>query len=128
MQISGYGATQASNVQRAGQRRSSGFEQVVNAEMGQKDQVTVSTTGSPGQVGVLSASEKSFFNESFGMNVFGNESTKGSVVSSEGASVLNSQEISFFQKSFSAEQSSATYTRGGSYGQDQLGNMLNANV
>lgn len=131
MQISGYGAVQQAQslnrTEQTRQARSSGFSQAIGTEF-QKDTVSISQEGRSAQAGVLSASEKSFFNDSFGMNVFGAESAKGPVVSNQAASVLDSQEINYFQNTFGGNsQASSGYTRSG-YGQSmqpQSGMSLN---
>lgn len=151
MQISGYAATQSmgqsmgpgrlDSVRSAQRTGRASFEQAVG-ELGQgTDQVSLSAAAkatqqaSGSQVAELSASEKSFFNDSFGMNVFGGGTVSGPVVSQQAASVLDSQEISYFQSTFgSAAQPAGSYTRGGGYGRSygqqavQSGQSLNRSV
>lgn len=120
MQISGYGAAaQAMQVQRPEQTRqtrpSSGFGENVQNEL-QKDQVSISQAGRAAQAGVLSASEKTFFNDSFGMNVFGADSAKGPVLGNSAAKVLDNQEINYFQNTFGGKSQVSSYGRSG-YGQ-----------
>lgn len=169
MQISGYSAAQAAGLtrpERAAARSSGGFEKVLGNKLGQKEQASLPTatkaaqasplqaaqaafvlaahTGQaqaePSQAGVLSASEKNFFNDSFGTNVFGADAAKasGPVVSKQGASVLDSQEISFFQGAFgigskAGNSHSSSYIQGtafsGVLGQSaQAGASLNRTV
>lgn len=129
MQISSYGAAQALDINRVNQAsptRATSFQQAVSNELGTQDQVSISEAAKagaaqqagPSQAGVLSASEKTFFNDSFGTNVFGADASKskGPVVSNQGASVLDSQEISFFQNAFGMSSQASSYTRGGNYG------------
>lgn len=117
MKISSYGASaQNMQVQRAGQTRqtrpSSGFGESVHNEL-QKDQVSISQAGRTAQAGVLSASEKTFFNDSFGMNVFGADTANVSVLGNQAAKVLNSQEINFFQNAFGENSQVDGYSRSG---------------
>ncbi len=93
MQISGYGAVAAyTSVSRP--------ERAVAGESFQseiRDRVTLSRSAS---ASLLSASERRFFSNSFGMNVFAAEGSTASgsgVVTGRGASVLSGQEISFFE-------------------------------
>lgn len=139
MQISGYGAAQAPGItrtDRASSSRAASFQQAVSNELG-GDQVSISESGKAGaatQAGVLSASEKTFFNDSFGTNVFGADAAKpkGPVVSNQGASVLDSQEISFFQNAFgmgSQTGGARGASMGSSYAQaSSLGSTLNRAV
>lgn len=154
MQISAYAAAQSmgqatgpgrldsvNSVRGAQGTGRASFEQAIDKLAREGDQVTLSAAAKASpeagnkQATELSASEKSFFNDSFGMNVFGGETVKGPVVSPQAASVLDSQEISFFQSAFgSTAQSASSYTRGGGYGRAygqqavQAGQSLNRSV
>lgn len=114
MQISSCGAAQAMQVQRAEKPRqtrpSSGFGNVLQSEL-QKDQANISQAGRDAQAGVLSASEKTFFNDSFGMNVFGADGVSGPVVGKQAAKVLDSQEINYFQNTFGGSSKVTSFNR-----------------
>lgn len=148
MQISGYAATQQAtgsgrldSVRGAQSTGRASFEQAVGELGRDSDQVSLSAVAkatqqaSSSQVSELSASEKSFFNDSFGMNVFGGGEVKGPVVSQQAASVLDSQEISYFQGAFgNVAQAAGSYTHSGGYGRSygqqavQSGQSLNRRV
>lgn len=127
MQISNYGASaKARQTQQTGQTRQNrstfGFGAAVQSEL-QKDQVNISQAGRGAvQAGVLSASEKTFFNDSFGMNVFGVDSAKGPVLGNQAAKVLDSQEINYFQDTFADSSQISSYSRNG------FGNMAQARI
>lgn len=110
MQISGYGAIRSYSPAVRTEKSSvgEGFQSEI------RDQVSLSQTAS---AGLLSASEKQYFNKSFGLNVFaaeGSSSGERQVVSGQAASVLNQQEISYFETALGS--GAYSYTRAGRYG------------
>lgn len=123
MKISGYGAAQAIQFKPRSERLSGGMS---SFETQLRDRVTLSNAaaGASGS-SVLSASEKSFFNKTFGMKVFSGESSSGGVIGVQAASVLNPQEISYFENTLAPR----AYSQNGSYvAQSSVSMGLNRNV
>lgn len=126
MQISGYGALQSFPLRTRTETSSTGSD--FTNEI--RDQVTLSQAGS---ANVLSTSEKQYFNNSFGINVFASEkspsASEARVVSNQAASVLDQQEINYFQGTLGSGARS-TYTNAGQYGQAaaRIGGGLNRSV
>ena len=124
MQISGYGALQSFPLRTRTVTPSKGSD--FTSEI--RDQVTLSQAGS---ASVLSTSEKQYFNNSFGINVFASEknASASGVVSNQAASVLDQQEINYFQGTLGSGARSS-YTNAGQYGQTaaRIGGGLNRTV
>lgn len=125
MKISGSVSLQAVQFKPRSERLSGGM---ASFESQLRDRVTLSNaaTGTSSS-SVLSASEKSFFNKTFGMKVFSAEHPSSGVIGSQAAAVLNPQEISYFENTLSSARG---YGRNGAYaaqgGSVSLG--LNRNV
>lgn len=109
MKISGSGSLQTVQFKPRSERLSGGM---ASFESQLRDRVTLSNAAGTNSSSVLSASEKSFFNKTFGMKVFGAEHSSGGVIGSQAAAVLNPQEISYFENTLSSVRG---YGRNGAY-------------
>ena len=99
MKISGSGSLQTVQFKSRSERLSGGM---ASFESQLRDRVTLSNAASStSSSSVLSASEKSFFNKTFGMKVFSAEHSSSGVIGSQAAAVLNPQEISYFENTLS---------------------------